>query len=96
MKPFAPHVPDTCVSPPKSPLLFAFFLLAGFCVSPFLYLASAQAPAFNPKYPLQFYEMARRQGYTDASCATTAKNVTQGIDRYGPTLKRKHRAFTGS
>lgn len=83
MNSYAPHVPEKWIPFSKSPLRLSVFLLAGFGSALFALKAQAQGPEFNPKYPLQFYEMARRQGTTDASCAAAAKNVAWVIEKYG-------------
>ena len=64
---------------------FAIGLLAVLGAAAARQAEGAQMPTFNPKAPLQFYEMARRQNLTDASCAETARTVERVISVYGKT-----------
>ena len=45
--------------------------------------AVERVPEFNVQRPLQFYETARRQGRTDASCEVAAEKVAGVISAYG-------------
>lgn len=81
----APSVARQRLAGRSARTLFAIVLLAGLGLSPSTRTARAQAPAYNPKAPLQFYEMARRQNLTDAACAATAETVARVIGLHGKT-----------